>query len=229
MTYEVGDLARLSVSFTDINGVLADPTVVTLLVQAPDNSQVQYALPPIIRVSTGKYYYDLNVLQSGSYFYRWTGTGALQVVIEGSITVATTTLIGRPSPTGPGAYTYQYGANPLIDFVRLLIPDTQFLPRVSPPQMIFADQEIQAFYNIQRNTFQSGMFFSYNQGRNLPGLPLSYVRVAALALDTLANNKGKLGNVIKLLDVSLDWKSAAAVLREGPKLTGRSTTTPGRS
>lgn len=114
-------------------------------------------------------------------------------------------------------YTYDFDTAPAISYVRLLIPDTQFLPRVSPPAMIFSDQEIQAFFNIQQMTFQSGMFYSGLQGANLPALPLSYVRVAALALDTLANNKGKLGNVVKLLDVQLDWKAAASVLREGAK------------
>jgi hypothetical protein len=114
-------------------------------------------------------------------------------------------------------YTYDFTAAPATSYVRLLIPDTTFIPNSSPPVMIFSDQEIQAFFNIQQMTWQSGMFFSGVQGRNLPPLPLSYVRVAALALDTLANNKGKLGNVIKLLDVSLDWKDAASILREGAK------------
>ena len=114
-------------------------------------------------------------------------------------------------------YTFSDVSPQPKDYVRLLIPDTQFLPNVSPPQMIFSDQEIQMFFNIQQMTFQSGMFFSGVQGRNLPGLPLSYVRVAALALDTLANNKGKLGNVVKLLDVQLDWKAAASILRDGAK------------
>lgn len=114
-------------------------------------------------------------------------------------------------------YTYDFDSAPSISYVRLLIPDTVFLPNVSPPQMIFSDQEIQAFFNIQQMTFQSGMFFSGVQGRDLPRLPLSYVRVAALALDTLANNKGKLGNVIKLLDVTLDWSKAAQILRDGAR------------
>lgn len=112
-------------------------------------------------------------------------------------------------------YTYDFDAAPAISYVRLLIPDTQFLPNTSPPVMIFSDQEINAFFQIQMQTWQSGMFFSGVMGRNLPALPLSYVRVAALALDTLANNKGKLGNVVKLLDVSLDWAKAAQVLRDG--------------
>ena len=114
-------------------------------------------------------------------------------------------------------YTYDFTSAPAISYVRLLIPDTQFIPNVSPPQMVFSDQEIGAFFTIQQMTSQSGMFFSGNQARNLPALPLSYVRVAALALDTLANNKGKLGNVVKLLDVSLDWKDAAQILRDGAK------------
>jgi hypothetical protein len=112
-------------------------------------------------------------------------------------------------------YTYDFYSAPAISFVRLLIPDTSFLPKTDPPVMIFSDQEINAFYQIQQSAFQSGMFFSGPQGRNLPSNPLSYVRVAALALDTLANNKGKLGNVIQLLDVKLDWSKAAQVLRDG--------------
>jgi hypothetical protein len=109
------------------------------------------------------------------------------------------------------SWTYDFVANPSVAYVRLLIPDTD------PTQVLFQDEEINAFYQIQQSAFQSGMFFSGVQGRNLPPLPLSYVRVAALALDTLANNKGKLGSVIKLLDVQLDWKDAAAILREGAK------------
>ena len=109
------------------------------------------------------------------------------------------------------SWSYDFTGNPNIAYVRLLIPDTD------PVKVIFQDEEIQAFFAIQQATFQSGMFFSGVQGRNLPSLPLSFVRVAALALDTLANNKGKLGNLTKLLDVQLDWKDAASILREGAK------------
>lgn len=114
-------------------------------------------------------------------------------------------------------YTYDLLTNPRVSYIRLLIPDTQLLPNVSPPQMIFSDQEIEAFYNIQQATAQSGMFFSGLQYRNLPALPVSLFRVAAIALDTLANNKAKLGNVVRILDVNLDWKSASMMLREGAK------------
>jgi hypothetical protein len=109
--------------------------------------------------------------------------------------------------------SWSYNTNPpdQIAFVRLLIPDTD------PIKVIFTDEEINMLYQIQGSTFQSGMFFSGAAGRNIPPAPLSYVRVAALALDTLANNKGRLGAVMQLLDVKLDASKAAAVLREGAK------------
>lgn len=107
------------------------------------------------------------------------------------------------------SWTYNNGANPYIDYPRLLIPDTD----VTMP--IYSDEEIGAFYQIQQSVFQSAMFFSGSQGRSLPSTPLSYLRVAALALDTLANNKGKLGSVIQLMDVKLDPSKAAQVLRDG--------------
>jgi hypothetical protein len=106
-------------------------------------------------------------------------------------------------------FTYDFESNPLIAYVRLLIPDT------NEAKKIFCDEEIEAFYNIQQQVFQSSMFFSGREGRYLPQTPVSYVRVAALALDTLANNKGKLGAVVQLLDVKLDPTRAASVLRDG--------------
>ena len=116
-------------------------------------------------------------------------------------------------------YTYDFDSAPQISYVRLLIPDSEFIPNTSPPVMIFSDQEIDAFFQIQRlSGFQSSMFFSGAQGRFLPNQPVSYYRVAALALDTLANNKAKLGGVLKLLDVTLQRiKEISDALRDGAK------------
>jgi len=116
-------------------------------------------------------------------------------------------------------YTYDFDTDPQTSYVRLLIPDTSFIPNTAPPVMIFSDQEIAAFFQIQQMSgFQSSMFFSGAQGRFLPNQPVSYYRVAALALDTLANNKAKLGGVLKLLDVSLQKiKDVTDALRDGAK------------
>jgi hypothetical protein len=98
MIYEVGDVARVSVAFTDITGAAADPTVVTLTVQAPDNTQATYTPT---HDSTGAYHYDLPIALPGSYFYRFTGTGAVVAVQEGTLVVQPTLLTPQPPPNPP--------------------------------------------------------------------------------------------------------------------------------
>lgn len=104
--------------------------------------------------------------------------------------------------------------NPGIDYPRLLISDTQqFAADGITPIYIFEDQEITAFTNIVGLNFQSSMFYSGPAGANLPTSPVSYLRIAALALDSLAANKSRLASVKKLLDVQLDSSDAAIQLR----------------
>ncbi len=107
-------------------------------------------------------------------------------------------------------FTYDFATDPLIANVRLLISDTA-------EPFIFSDEEIQAFYNIVASQYQSSMFFSGPAYRTLPQQPVSYVRVAALALDSLASNAARLASVTKLLDVSLAPDKAAISLRDQAK------------
>ncbi len=106
------------------------------------------------------------------------------------------------------SFTYQYGANPQIDYPRLLISDTVDLNH------IFEDSEIMAAYQINASQFQSSMFFSPPAGRNLPAQPISYLRCAALLLDALAANKSRLSSITQLLDVKLSPALAAKSLRD---------------
>lgn len=105
------------------------------------------------------------------------------------------------------SFSYTLGANPAIDYVRLLISDTQSVNH------IFEDEEITAATAIQGLTFQSSQFYSTNAGANLPTTPVSYLRIAALLLDALAANKSRLASVKQLLDVRLDSSDAAIQLR----------------
>lgn len=105
-------------------------------------------------------------------------------------------------------FTYTYGSNPEIDFPRLLIGDTV------EEGYIFDDREIAAMYRIQQSQFQSAMLYSGGMGSNLPASPVSYLRVAALLLDSLASAKARLAGVTKLLDVSLDIGRTQKALRE---------------
>lgn len=107
------------------------------------------------------------------------------------------------------AFTYNNcdGTNNTIDFVRLLISDTQDVNH------IFENSEITGAYQIQMAQFQSAQFFSPPLGANLPSSPVSYLRVAALLLDSLAANKSRLASIKQLLDVKLDSSDAAIQLR----------------
>lgn len=110
------------------------------------------------------------------------------------------------------AFTYQFGANPQIDFPRMLIGDT------ADENHIFEDSEIMAAYTICQSQFQSSMMWSgsASAGSNLPSTPVSYLRVAALLLDCLASSKSRMmGGISKLLDVSLfDASRSASQLRD---------------
>lgn len=93
------------------------------------------------------------------------------------------------------SFTYTPGTP--IFYVRLLIPDTQ-----APG--IFSDEEINGFMSINQLTWQSSQFFSYAGGNTqLPFTPSNFLRAAALALNTLAGNQGRLMAVTQLLDVKL--------------------------
>jgi len=111
-------------------------------------------------------------------------------------------------------FSYSFDTNPLVANVRLLISDTV---NTDENPAIFNDDEINAFYRIQQSQFQSSMFFSGPAGRILPLTPVSYLRVAALALDSLASNKARLSSITKLLDVSLSPDKAALALRDQAK------------
>lgn len=89
-----------------------------------------------------------------------------------------------------------------IDRVRVLIPDTD------NTRLVFSDNEILAFYAIQASTFQTGMRYQYPAGASLPSTPVSYFRVAAIALDVLASNNAKLAAIQQVLDIKLGFASA---------------------
>ncbi len=105
------------------------------------------------------------------------------------------------------SFSYGGGSNPTIDYPRMLIGDT------NSSQPIFQDSEILSAYQIQAAMFQSSMFFSGPAGQNLPSQPVSYLRVAALLLDSLSSNKAYLASIKALPDVKLDSSDAAKELR----------------
>lgn len=107
-------------------------------------------------------------------------------------------------------YTYSNcdGTNDRIDYIRLLISDTD------AANFIFSNEEIEGAYRIQGGTWQSAMRYSSAGGAYLPSLPVSLYRVAALLLDAVASNKSRLSSITQLLDVKLAPEQSAKALRD---------------
>lgn len=107
-------------------------------------------------------------------------------------------------------FTYSGGANPPIDYPRLMVSDTQeFLPDGVTSGYVFSDQEIAAMTVIQQLQFQSAQYYSPPAGSNLPTSPVPYLRIAAGLIDCMATNKAKLSSIKRILDVQLDSADAA--------------------
>lgn len=81
-----GSLIRFLISFTDIAGVLADPTTVTAYVGTSYADEV--SLTPV-KDSTGKYHadWDTSTAVDAIYYCDVSGTGAIVVETEIAITI----------------------------------------------------------------------------------------------------------------------------------------------
>ncbi len=108
------------------------------------------------------------------------------------------------------SFTYNVDTNPAVFYPRLLIPDRVQNPSLGLP--VFSDEEIMAFYTIQAAQFQSSMFFSPPAGRNLPMSPLSYLRVAALGIDVIANDTAQAAIIVQMMDIKLNGTTASQAL-----------------
>lgn len=82
--YDVGDEVTLTALFTDLDGVAADPSAVTCAVQHEDDEPV--ALTPASTV-VGTWTATVLPDQSGTWRYRWAGTGTVTAAEEGAFYV----------------------------------------------------------------------------------------------------------------------------------------------
>ena len=86
-TYDIGDVIRITGTFTDTGGVAGDPTSVTFLYDTPTSTAPVVAsraststgdVGGITRSSTGVYSYDITSTGRGLYEARFTSTGVLK-------------------------------------------------------------------------------------------------------------------------------------------------------
>ena len=82
--YDVGDLIRSSITFTDFNGAAADPTTVVFKYENPAGTvtSITYPAVGITKDSTGVYHADVTITTAGSWWFRWNGTGAVIAATE---------------------------------------------------------------------------------------------------------------------------------------------------
>lgn len=83
--YDLGDLLRVTGTFTNSAGTVQDPTVVKFAFKNPAGSVTTYTYgtdAELVKSSTGIYYVDVNCSSAGTYFVRWYSTGTGQASEE---------------------------------------------------------------------------------------------------------------------------------------------------
>jgi hypothetical protein len=112
------------------------------------------------------------------------------------------------------SFSYQFGANPPIDYPRFLVADTvEFGPDGITPVYIFQDSEIEMAAQIE----QIMVIAPGGGGQQTYTGTASYRFQAATLLETIASNKARLASAMKVLDISIDTTKAAAALCEQAK------------
>jgi hypothetical protein len=90
--FDIGDLLRITGSFTDANNTAIDPTVVKVQTLNPAGLETTYTFgggPEIVKDSAGHYHIDVNLDTEGPWYYRVYSTGTGQAAERGSFDVVT--------------------------------------------------------------------------------------------------------------------------------------------
>jgi hypothetical protein len=85
MSYHVGDLVRITGTWTNAAGTATDPTAVFAQYRSPSNTTttLTYGVDAaLVKGSTGVYYVDINASAAGQWFYRFYSTGTGQASNE---------------------------------------------------------------------------------------------------------------------------------------------------
>jgi len=89
-SYDIDQSVRLWAVF-EVDGVLTDPTTITVKVQDPSGNEATYTYAggTVTRHSTGLYYKDVLIDESGTWYYKYIGTGSVSAAEERSFSVDT--------------------------------------------------------------------------------------------------------------------------------------------
>lgn len=86
--YDRDDTTRPTATFK-VSGTATDPTTVTLTVITPGkvSTDYTYGAAQLTKSSTGVYYRDITLDESGVWYFKFTGTGSCAASVEGTVTV----------------------------------------------------------------------------------------------------------------------------------------------
>lgn len=83
-TYDIGDVVRLTATFTDTGETAANPSSVRFIYETPSGSfSTQTSTGDVVNPQVGTYYLDITLSESGVWEYRVTSTGTLKASEEG--------------------------------------------------------------------------------------------------------------------------------------------------
>lgn len=90
-TYDVGDLVRVTGTLSDADGTASDPNGLSVKYKDPsgNTTTLVYGTDAALkRSATGVYYTDIDVDESGYWYYRFASTGTGQSAAEGDFYVS---------------------------------------------------------------------------------------------------------------------------------------------
>lgn len=89
-TFLVGDVARLPLRITDLDGAAVDPAALTLKQKPPAGLLITHsygAAAEIVKDGVGRYHADIPLTASGQWAYRWELAAPAAGAAEGIINV----------------------------------------------------------------------------------------------------------------------------------------------
>lgn len=87
----IGDKVRLGNTVANLSDVVTDPTALAVIVDPPVGASTTYSWPAdaeVVKVSTGVFYFDYTIAESGTHEVRWVATGAIVKAKQTAFTVA---------------------------------------------------------------------------------------------------------------------------------------------
>lgn len=89
--FSLGQLTRITGTFTDADGDAIDPTAVFVVIKEPDDTETEYQYsvdPEVVKETTGIYHLDQDCNAAGWWAWRVYSTGTGQAAEEGRFQVA---------------------------------------------------------------------------------------------------------------------------------------------